>query len=248
MSVSKIIIATLILVLGLTGAYLIISKEEKTTSTSSLVIEENNPVGIEVVNTNTSKNLTNILTQKIEENIAKENTAGFRVLDGETLINAPKPEQMVEDLILEAQKNFNPESLRPKVNDADLKISENDNNESFIKYFESFNKILIEASENIPMTLFDENKMDISDFLETKEVYEQTSNNFYDLTVPRPILNIHKKEIELLLTKKNIYEKMANADEDPMTAFLAVDELLKIDLEFATLKIDIGKFLKTIQN
>ena len=245
MSKLKIIIAALILAFSLTGAYLIIFKERKSSSIPApTAIEENNPVGIETISAGSSKNLTDILTQKIEESIGKENTEGFRTLNGQTLINAPKPEQLVEDLIAEAQKNFDPESLRPKISDASLKISEDNSREAFIKYFESFNKILLEASKNIPKTLFDENKMSISDFLKTKVVYEQATNSFYGLTAPRSLLDIHKKELELLLTKKNVFEKMANADQDPMTAFLAVDELLKIDLEFATLKADIEVWIK----
>ena len=239
--------AILILLFALIGAYFIISNYNSSEPAEKNIIEEaagNNPVGIETISADTSKNLTDILTQKIEESIGKENTEGFKTLNGQTLISAPKPEQLVEELIAEAQKNFDPESLRPKISDSSLKISEDNSREALIKYFASFNSILIEASKNIPKTLFDENKMSISDFLKTKIVYEETANSFYGLTAPRSILDIHKKELELLLTKKNIFEKMANADQDPMTAFLAVDELLKIDLEFATLKENIETWIK----
>ena len=242
------LIAALIFVFSLTGAYLIISNGnsykpiEESIATATI---GNNPVGIAPTNTTSAQNLTNLLTQKIADSISDKNKDGFITSNsGETLISAPDPQKMVTELLSETQKNFDPNSLRPEITDSFIKISENNGKEFLSAYFRSFNSILAEASKDIPETLYDENKMSISDFVKTKQAYENAINKFYALTVPRLILEIDKKEIELLTFKKNIFEKLANAEQDPMTALLATNEMLKIDQEFATLTIEINKFIR----
>lgn len=246
MSKPKIIIAALILALGLTGACFIISdhgSSEPIDETITIEIIGNNPVGIEPAASN-AKNLTDLLTKKLEQSIADKNTEGFNVIDGKTLIAAPKPETIVEDLISEAEKNFDPAALRPKIADSSVKISEGGSREALSAYFASLNDIIIAAGKNIPASLYDENKLSVSDFLKTKQAYDVVVKSVQDLSVPRLALSIHKKELELLTAKRNIYEKMADLERDPMTAYLVVDELLKIDQEFATLKTEIDEFIK----
>lgn len=245
----KIVIAVLVLILGLAGAYLIISNGHSNTPAEInqiIEIANNNPVGIEPVATSSAQNLTNLLTQKIAEGIANQNQEGFIASNsGQTYINAPEPQKMISELLTEAQKNFDPSSLRPKINDSDIKISSDNSKTALMNYFQAFNQIFAAANKNIPKTLFDENELSISDMIQTQRVYEYAINEFYKLSVPSSLLQIDKKEIELLSAKKNIFEKMANAEQDPMTALLSTNELLKIDQEFATLKVEIDQFIKT---
>ncbi len=249
MSKPKIIIAALILGLGLAAAYFIVSNYNSPKQIEQNIAENpnNNPVGIELITASSSvKNLTDLLTQKIEEKITAQNSNGTQSVNGQTLISAPDPKQLTEDLISEAQKNFDPNQLIGRVDDFRIKISEDTSKESISKYFNSFSQIMISANANAPISMNQPEKMTVSDFSKIEKIYETAANNFYELPVPKSALDIHKKEIELLLTKKNIYGVMANSDSDPMTAFLAVDELLKLDQEFDKLKTDVGNFLKTI--
>lgn len=246
----KSTVAVLILIIALTWAYLIISgsnSPEPIEKTVAIETTGNNPVGIEpIAASDTSKNLTDLLTKKLEERIGEQNINGFQSLDGKTLINAPDPKKLTEELLSEAEKNFDANALRGIVEESRLKISEDISKESISKYFESFSQIMIQANKNAPASMSEPEKITISDFGKIRDMYEAAANNFYGLATPKSALTIHKKEIELLLTKKNIYATMANAEEDPMTAFLAVDELLKIEQEFDKLKADIGIFLKTV--
>ena len=248
MSVSKIIIATLILVLGLTGAYLIVSSPNSPTpvgisNTENII--ENNPVGIKLIGINDDKNLTDILTEKISNSIIEKNIGGLKNVGGEAMISAPAPEQMIEDLIVETQKNFDPSTLRPEIDDSSLKISEDNSQEALLEYFNSFTNILISSNKKMPVSINEPEEMDISDFAKIKEAYEYAINEFYNLTVPSLALDIHKKEIELLSIKKYIFEKAANIEKDPVSALLVADELLKTDEEFDTLVIKIENFIKT---
>ena len=247
MSKPKIIIAALILALSIAGAYFIISNydsfvpENKNAETES----GNNPVGIEPI-TNSNLNLTELLAQKMEERIGEQNTSGFQTLDGKTLISAPDPKVLVEELIAEAEKNFDPEALRGKVDESRIKTSADISAESISRYFNSFSQIMIDASKNMPKYINEPEKLTISDYGKIRDAYADAVNNFYNLVAPESVLVFHKTEIELLSTKKNVYGIIANAEEDPMTAFLAVDMLLIIDQEFDKLKEDITSFLQTI--
>ncbi len=248
MSKPKIIIAALILGLGLAGAYFIISygSLDQTPKITAPENTGNNPVGIQPVSASSTQNITNLITQKIAESIADQNKDGFITSsDGKTLISAPKPEKMVSDLIAEAQKNFDPNSLRPQISDSFLNISEDNSKQALINYFSSFLNIINTASKQIPDSLNNSvEDIQISDFSKMVSIHTQAINSFYALSVPKIALNIHKKELELITTEKNIYEKLANADQDPMTAFLAANELLKIENEFAILKINITDLIK----
>jgi len=248
MSKPKIIIAALILALSIAGAYFIILNYKSSEPVNKNLTGEvlnNNLVGIEPVNSG-SQNLTDLLTQKLEERIGEQNTGGFQSVDGKTLISAPDPKQLAEELIAEAEENFDASLLRGKVDESRLKISEDISKEAITKYFDSFSQIMIQANKNTPAAIDEPEKMTISDFGKIRDIYKEAVNSFYNLSAPKSVLAIHKKEIELLSTKENIYSVIANAEEDPMTAFLAVDELLKIEQEFDKLKIDIGNFLKTV--
>lgn len=254
MSKLKILIAALILGLGLGGAYFIISNSNPALrgmpqlKTGNLDITNNNPVEIEAGGIATSTaNLSEILAKKIASEVAAANPNGSMTVAGKTYVSAPKPEDLANDLFTEAQKNFNPKNLYPTINDSYLKISEDNSKQVLINYFDSFSKILINSREKIPKDLISSANLQVSDFVQVVSIYETTIKSFYDLTVPRTVLNIHKKEIELLTAGKNIYQKMANAEQDPLTAVVAVKELPNIYQEFDKLKTDLNDFLKANQ-
>jgi hypothetical protein len=247
MSKPKIIIAALILALSLTGAYLIISTGEKP-STLPSIIEENNPVAMvksQTADPDSTKNLTDIVTNKIGEDIAAKNAEGGLITSGgNQFIAAAKPEQMATDLIAEAQKNFDPETLRPQIQDKDLKITADNSKEGFIAYFNSLNQMVAASAEKIPAGFVNPEKITVNDFKTTALVYGDFVQSLYGLAVPSQLADIHKKQLELTIFKKNILEKAANAEQDPLTAIISVDSLLKIDQEFVKLKEDMQAWVK----
>ncbi|MEK7478733.1 MAG: hypothetical protein AAB626_02300 [Patescibacteria group bacterium] len=246
----KIAVAILILILALSWAYLIISKEKTAVSnTPENIIKGNNPVAMVKAqptnNSITSVNLTDIITAKIGADIASKNAGGGLITSsGNQFIAASKPEQMATDLISEAQKNFNPETLRPTIKESDLKITTDNTNEGFTKYFNSLNQIVAAAAKKIPAGFINPEKISINDFKTTALVYGDFVQNLYGLSVPSQLVAIHKKQLELTVFKKNILERVANAEQDPLTAIISIDSLLKIDREFAKLKEDMQAWIK----
>ena len=246
MSKLKILIAALILGLGGTGAYLIIAKPfaQQPLAINDIHIKENNPVGIENNDTGNEQNLTELLAKKIGEGIVKENVDGFLTAGREVFLSAPKAEDMAQQLLQEAQKNFDINNLRPVVSISSLKISEDTSRDALIKYFESSAKIISEAAQKMPDSLTNSQDLQISDFVKIKEAYEYEVNALYALGVPKTALEIHKKAIELVEFKKNIYAKLAEAEKDPLTAALAFNGLPNLDQEFSKLESDANLFIK----
>lgn len=246
MSKLKIIIAALILAFSLTGAYLIISKEEKD-PTLPTIIEENNPVAMvrsQTTNPTDEKNLTDIITNKITGGITDKNASGgLTTSSGNQFIIAPEPEKMATDLITEAQKNFDPETLRPKIEEKDLKITTDNTKEGFTKYFDSLNQIVSAASKKIPIGFRNPENISLNDFKTTALVYSDFVQSLYNINVPSQLTTIHKKQLELAIFKKNILEKTANAEQDPLAAIISIDSLLKIDQEFVKLNKDMQAWI-----
>lgn len=246
----KIGTAIVVIILALSGAYLIISKGKEAASAPALptIIEENNPVAmvkIPTTNPTVTKNLTDIITNKIGEDIAAKNAEGGLITPGgNQFIAASKPEQMAGDLIAEAQKNFDPEILRPKIEEKDLKITSDNTKEGFAKYFDSLNQIVAAASKKIPAGFINPEKISVNDFKTTALIYGDFAQSLYELNVPSELTDIYKKQLELTVFKKNILEKVANAEQDPLTAIISIDSLLKIDREFVKLREDMQTWIK----
>lgn len=247
----KALIAVLFLGLGLGGAYFIISNSSAAApqlKADNLDILNNNPVGIEIGAAATSTaNLSEILAKKIANEVAAANPNGSITVGDKTYVSAPKPEDLANDLFTEAQKNFDPKSLTPVINNSDLKISEDNNKGALANYFTSFNEILLSNSAKIPKDLVTSANFQTSDFVQVVNVYEATIKDFYNLIAPRTVLDIHKKEIELLTTEKNIYQTMANAEQDPLTASIAIKELPDLYQKYDKLRSDMNNFLKNNQ-
>ncbi|MEK7463156.1 MAG: hypothetical protein AAB621_02230 [Patescibacteria group bacterium] len=248
----KSTVAVLILILALSGAYLIIYKKEKA-FTPPTIIEENNPVAMvrsqpaapQTADSGATVNLTDIITAKIGADIASKNADGGLITSGgNQFIAASKPEQMATDLISEAQKNFNPETLRPAIKESDLKITSDNTKEGFTSYFNSLNQLVATAAKKIPAGFINPEKISINDFKTTALVYGDFVQNLYSLSAPSELSAIHKKQLELAVFKKNILERVANAEQDPLTAIISIDSLLKIDPEFVKLKEDMTAWIK----
>jgi hypothetical protein len=254
MSKLKILITVLFLGLGLGGAYFIVSNSTAPApqaQNSNLDIINNNPVGTEMVapaSSSSTVNLSEVIAKKIASEIAAANPNGSITVSGKNYVNVPKPEELTNDLLTEAQKNFDPNSLVPTIKDSDIKISEDNSKEALVNYFTAFNTIILSNGKKLPSNLISSAaNIQSSDFLKIVDVYNSTIKDFYNLTVPRAALNIDKKEIELLTTEKNIYQNLANLNQDPLTANLSLNVLSNVYEGYDKLKTDINTFLKNNQ-
>ncbi len=190
-----------------------------------------------------SENLTETFTKKISDAIAQNNPTGTTKIGDKPQLNVPDPDSIADSILTDAAANFDPNSLKPIIKDSDIKISQDNSREALLTYMSSFQEIIRGAANEIPSgMLIREPTIEDADPLMT--IYRKAANKFYNLTVPSSLINIHKKEIALLIAKKNVFEKTKNYQKDPLSAVLAGQALEIIDSEFLQLSEDFKSFIK----
>lgn len=275
MTLIKSSVATAIILLGIAGAYFVISNTVNSSlntanKTNEVKSENNNIVAqnplIKTIsqnsgqksensalttnknsqNANNNQNLTDQLAKNIGQKILESNPNGAEIINGEPSLTVPNPEEITSQLLVESAQNFDPKSLYPAIKDSDLIISNDNSKEALNKYFAEFQKIVSIAAQNIPEKIFSE-ELTLENITLLKDAYKKTIQNFYNLTAPSSVLDAHKKQIELLTAKKNILEKILNYQEDPMVTILAANELEKIDKEFVEFSIKLSGIIKNLK-
>ncbi|MBI4992424.1 MAG: hypothetical protein HZB99_04370 [Candidatus Harrisonbacteria bacterium] len=189
------------------------------------------------------ENFTESFIKGIAGNIQETNPRGSPNINGQNKINLPDPEELSQNLLIEAAQKFDPKSLRPVVKDSDLKISKEDDKTALNTYFQNLQKIVNAGADKIPLTFFSE-ELNLNDFIAVTGIYTDIINQIYSLPVPPALLTIHKKQIELLTVKRNILKSIVNYENDPLTTIFAAQELEKVDAEFSKLSQEFSEFIK----
>ena len=194
--------------------------------------------------TNKEENLTNLFASSLGKIIIENNPDGPANIDGKNGLVVPDPESIAIELLAEAAKKFDPSKLRPTIQEKDLKILEDNSKEALSNYVLNFQNIIKGEAPKVPKAIFgDPDNLTLEDISRLSLVYQEIVQKFYKLPVPKSALEIHKKEIELSGTKRNIFEKIKNYQTDPIATILATQELKKVDQEFAELDKKLSEFI-----
>ncbi|MDP3901638.1 MAG: hypothetical protein Q8Q37_01510, partial [bacterium] len=181
-----------------------------------------------------SNNITRALAQKIGQEIANKKPStegGIKVSD---------PEEIVSRYLTEGIKNFNYESLKPIINDSDIKIITNTNRQLTQNYLANLKNII---SENFKNLVTEPDKMNPADWNNLIKTYDEAIAELYDLPVPQNLSAIHRQEISLISAQKSIFEFIGNYQTDPLKAWLAITAHQTLNQEFANLSQEINKLL-----
>ena len=233
MKLLKLITITLIISAGLIGSYWIMQDTKQTTGeTAGFSFEEAiKPGGTlfkyveEAVQKITNKtddsvpknsfNLTKNLSQSIFEQIKLTNSSNQeRVLSTDV------------DLILKnSQFNFN---FISTINDANLKISQDNSRETKIKYLDTIREInkkeLGNFNKNYLEVIIDVfQKLDSSSAIRWVNIYKNLANNYLNVTVPADWLDVHKKMIIYFKNSEIVYQAMASYLTDPIRGYLTLE-------------------------
>lgn len=262
MNIFKTLTATAILALGISGAFYAVqnyqlatplpttSNTESLTENKNLIqhqpfVEQLSPKQTNSLSQESSEdNLINQLAKDLAKTLTEKNPNGPEIINGEQWINAPRPEKIAADLIAEAALKFDPESLKPTINNADLNISSDNSKKALINYLANFNQIIEDSAKKIPTSSLNTESLSLKIISQLVDIYQENINQFYQLPVPSSALEIHKKEIRLLSAQKKIFEKMENYQENPLTAILALNELKNIAGQFINLEEELTDFIK----
>lgn len=180
-------------------------------------------------------NITQGLTSEVLSKIAETNT----VLGSSNDKVAIPDNKNVEEAINQAVSKFNPEMLKPEIDDSDLKIIKT-TPDSLSQYFKEFKNIL-EKYSNTP-TL--DKETTLANFIASLISYYQFMlEDFFNLEVPQEVVSFHKEEISLISAKVNILKQLKNYENDPLFTLLSIKSEEYFDNQFEELKENINNFI-----
>lgn len=250
---SKILLATAILGLGIAGALFAVQQIELPENSSLTAQSENSNISdqpfVEKIADNkltdlgSAENLTTAFSQVLTQKIENNNPGGPVLISGQKTVNVPDADSLAQELILEAAKKFDPSKLSPVIKDSDLKISNDNSKAAMMAYINSFQKLVLDSANRIPDAVLDD-EPDLNQFSILANIYKDTTNDFYRLSVPSDALLIHKKQIELLTREAYIFAAIGNYKNDPLTTLLVSQELEKVNKEFNDFSAEFSQFIK----
>lgn len=183
---------------------------------------------------NQNINLTDNLAENVIRKVAETNLNS----SGVGAVKIPDQSSITE-AIENSLKNFNPESVKPSINDKDIKISSDNSREAVSAYFKKFQEILNSFSENN----IKEDTTLANALASIIFSYEKMISSFYALEVPSEIASFHKEEISLLSAKLIVLKQLRGYEKDPLLTLLAVKSDEYLDSKFVELKDSINNYL-----
>lgn len=244
----KTFIGTAIISLGIAGAVFVIQNSATSLNLNSpnqqnsLSASNNSPVSnpqfveqLKDLSNQTPKtdsaNLTESFSRSIAQRLVNENPEGTETINGNKGIVVPDPEQIAAELLAEAQAKFEAQQILQDINDIDIKITNENTKASFISYTEKFDAITSEwrAKINSPDNQKEFTKENMSAII---SAYENAIQKFYDLPVPKLLVNLHKTEIKYLKAELALLEKINSPEKDPVGSLITSGNFEKIDAEF----------------
>jgi len=180
-------------------------------------------------------NLTNSVGEAIAKEIIEQNPEGPGTdLDSQTnYIKSRNPEELIEQTLAEALAKFEPADLRPSLKDSDIIISNKTSREDQLAYIEKYNQINSSVALGVSITEEDFKRGNLAQMV---SVFENLENQLLQTPVPRPLADFHKEAIELAAFQKNLTLLIADYNNDPAQAILALNETRTAEQEIQGLQ------------
>lgn len=241
---SRILLATAIVGLGISGALFAIQNINISDSQISILDSGNNNLiagGPFVEKISDSENhlanaggsITDEFAKNLAQKIVDANPTGPQATDGKKDIVVPNPDQIALDLIIEAQKKFDLNNIIPTIKDSEIKIISDNSKDSVLAYTKKFDEI--NSAWHAGINDFDAQQEFTQENLgQNISHYNEAIKQMYALSVPQILSSFHKTDISYLRAELVLLEKINDAANDPMGALLAGQNFQKLDDEFNT--------------
>ncbi len=230
------------------GVYLASVHQEKPAATSLVAEVLPPPLLSEEVPTHVIReqalalNLTATLGKEVAEAIGAQNPTGPQNLGGVQSITTLAPERIAETFLDENFSTAIAENFNPLIEDASLRIHEGKSTKDFSAYALSLQATLVKYNPAIQTAL---KNPSASTLTKLGPLYEEMITAVKNISVPRPLLYIHREEIRLLTIQKNIFMSIANYEQDPTLAWAAIELIKPVSEEFVALAERIGQVIST---
>lgn len=178
------------------------------------------------------------ISQKITKAVVDLNAQGLTTINNQQYIKALNPQKIINQILQEeiskleaiAQKTAEPSVVIKS--DKIIKSADKSQEKEYLRWFQD---TLNKYDQKIN-TLKVQTTADLWMFA---DIYEQAINEFYNKQVPEQLLPLHKQEISLLIQEKEVWQKLANAESNPLEAILALRRYKELEKEFKSLQASI---------
>lgn len=179
-----------------------------------LLRSESLPVG----DTIEGENLTDAFSKTLAKRIIEQNQSGPETIEGTEWLTVDDPEKLVDELLEKELANFDLASIYPTADVRKIKVDENTSITVQSEYFKSFYSIFSSSFKGLSINREQPEKTNFPDII---AAFRKAEAAFYELSVPRPLLDFHTREIVLLGAQANIFIMMRDYQTDPVRALVA---------------------------
>jgi len=186
---------------------------------------------------------TERMGEKIAKSIVDLNVEGFTELNDQQFAKAFNPQKIVDEVLqqeLGEIERLSAVGSKPVVEIPATEIISNVTGEQKENYLRSVIRISEESKAGIVGL-----KISSSAHLEQLvEIYDQAADRLRRLSVPQELSSFHKEGISLLLWQASIWKKLANADDEPLEAIVALKQHEQVQRELQAFERLINDYIE----
>ena len=172
------------------------------------------------------------ISKAIATELAKANPQGPTVIDGQEGVATVEPEKVADIILAQGFQSVDLKDFDPDVLLSDLKIIKTGDKLLAENYLKNFRAIL---EKNFSVSGIDFQNPKAENWRSLAKIYQKAIDQFYSLNVPENLATLHQRQIKLMTIQKNIFESLANYENDPFKAFIAASALKETENQLQAL-------------
>ena len=168
----------------------------------------------------------------------------------ELLENSHVVNTISQKIIDDSLKN-NPFNLNQPINEANLKISQDNSKEAQIKYITAIAEIsrnrmagFNKSYQNVLSDVVEKNDLPSANHF--ADIQKNMANDYLNLIVPSDLLNIHKKLITHFKNSELVFRAISDYPNDPIKASLAVQAIDQLETNVQLIQVSLYQKTKEI--
>ena len=222
---------------GLTGFFLVLIFSNMKLNLT-IDSEQTDIAGNEIATLKTPLNTRDVAAQ-IAQILVASDPDGPSAVDGVNQIETLSPEKMVQTVLADRVEDSVSLILDVEIEKDRFNIFEEAGNSDRLFYLQKRGEIIRSAGEIIANQGIEFDEEAVTELWLLAKIYDQAINKLYAMAVPADMEFVHAEQIRLLVVQKRLFEAMANFEEDPLGASLAVSMWENVQSEL----VDLGQVL-----
>ncbi len=168
-------------------------------------------------------NLTTVIAQEIVQKIISKNPPGSLKKNGGG-IAAVAPDALIEEVVAKRLSEFDPAQFTENISPSSLVVTAVNDDTAVAAYVAGLNAALKKHYARLPVGVI-ASGLAAEKFAAITATLDTVISDLYSLPVPPRAASFHAKQIGLFTAQKNIFAAIADMQNDPFKALLAVQAL-----------------------